>query len=49
MRREIGWNGTREDMMECLSNREFTEWMAFYELEQEDTEEAIEESKRNAR
>jgi hypothetical protein len=36
-------------MMECLSNKEFTEWMAFYEMEQEDTEAAIEEAKRNAR
>jgi hypothetical protein len=36
-------------MMEAMSNSEFTYWMAFFELEHEDTEEAIEEAKRNAR
>jgi hypothetical protein len=36
-------------MMGCLSNQEFTEWMTFYEMEQEDSEAAIEEAKREAR
>ena len=36
-------------MMEAMSSTEFTQWMAFFELEYEETEEAIEEARRNAR
>lgn len=36
-------------MMEAMSNVEFTEWMAFFELECEDSEAATEEARRNAR
>jgi hypothetical protein len=36
-------------MMEAMSNTEFTYWMAFFTLETEDTEAAIEKAKQEAR
>lgn len=36
-------------MIETMSSTEFTYWMAFFELEHKDTEDMIEEMRRNAR
>jgi hypothetical protein len=36
-------------MMEAMSSTEFTYWMAFFELEHKETEERIEEIRRDAR
>jgi len=49
LREKIGWNGTRDDMMEAMSSTEFINWQAYFELQARDEEAAIEEAKRNAR
>ena len=36
-------------MMEAMSNVEFIEWQAFFQLKAEDEEAAIEEAKQNSR